>query len=770
MIRKKSAWSKTLLAQVRRVRELFRMLRKNPLALTGIVIVSGILIIAVLAPILAPPNPIDPYQRPRTWRLPEPPGTPDHILGTGVNGADIYYGVIWGTRVSLGLAVLVVSASALIGVLLGGIAGYFGKWVDEIIMRISDLFISIPGLIMAMAVASALGRSLMNIMIALVIIWWPWYVRIFRSQVLTTKQEQYIDAARCSGASQGRIIFKHIVPNSLTPVVVQASLDLGVTLLIAAGLSFIGFGAEPGFSEWGLMIAEGRDYIAQGFWWMVFFPGLAISIFVLGFNLLGDGLRDMFDPRLRSLLYESVGLGKAERRRIRQQAYERAIQREIIYDESTRIDRTSPLLRVEALTLRFPTMWGEAKVLEDVTFEVHRGETFGLVGESGCGKSVTAKAIIGLIDCPPARIVRGRILYFPLADKTKPLRGVNLLALDESELVRIRGCAISMISQDPMTSLNPLLTAGYQVAESLLIHQRPELLRAVLTRIRVTIELIGRGEQLMKRSSGVGYVCSCCGGLVTTIAASCPRCNAYFMDSISKLVFKLRMLLLQRIGRGGIAGDSMFARFSRHVPLFNYERLLKDEAMARAVELIDAVRIPDAEKVAESYPYELSGGMQQRISIAMALACRPSILIADEPTTALDVTIQAQILKLISELKERFDMSVLLITHNLGIIAEQCDRVAVMYAGSIDEIGDVRSIFRKPMHPYTKGLMRCIPVIGESKEELAVIPGRVPDMKDPPSGCRFRTRCGFAFDKCAKVVPRPIMTEPGHWVSCHLYE
>jgi peptide/nickel transport system permease protein len=285
------------------MRDMLGLLRKNPLAVIGLVIAVGLLAVAILAPVLAPPSPGDPYQRPRTWLQPQPPGTPGHFLGTGVNGADIYYGLVWGTRVSLQISLYVVGAALLIGLLLGGIAGYFGRWVDEAIMRTTDLFIAIPGLILAMAVASALGRSIQNIMIALIIVWWPSYVRIFRSQVLVTKQSQYIEAARCSGASSWRIIFRHIVPNSVAPLLVQASLDLGVVILVAAGLSFIGFGASPGYSEWGLMIAEGRDYISQGFWWMVVFPGLAISIFVLGFNLLGDGLRDLLDPKLRSLMY-----------------------------------------------------------------------------------------------------------------------------------------------------------------------------------------------------------------------------------------------------------------------------------------------------------------------------------------------------------------------------------------------------------------------------------------------------------------------------------
>ena len=298
--------AKALRARGRAALELLRLIRKSPLTLIGIAIVIGLLMVALLAPVLAPPNPIDPYLRPNTWLQPQPPGTPGHILGTGVNGADVYYGIIWGTRVSLQISLYVVAAALLVGLLLGGVAGYFGRWIDEVVMRITDLFMAIPGLILAMAIASALGPSIQNIMTALIVVWWPAYVRIFRGQVLVTKQSQYIDAARCCGASSRRIIFRHIVPNSIAPLLVQASLDLGVVVLVSAGLSFIGFGPPPGYSEWGLMIAEGRAYISLGYWWMVLFPGLAITIFVLGFNLLGDGLRDLLDPKLRSLMYDEI--------------------------------------------------------------------------------------------------------------------------------------------------------------------------------------------------------------------------------------------------------------------------------------------------------------------------------------------------------------------------------------------------------------------------------------------------------------------------------
>jgi oligopeptide/dipeptide ABC transporter ATP-binding protein len=740
--------------------EFLRHLRNNPLAFIGLLMVIGVLAVAAAAPLLATPNEPDPYQRPRTWMQPEPPGTPGHPLGTGVLGADIYYGIIWGTRIALFTAVSVVSVTLVIGILLGGVAGYYGGVADEVIMRLTDLFMSIPGLILAMAVVSALGRSLEFILIALVIVWWPWYVRIFRSQVIVTKESQYVEAARVSGASEPRIMFRHVVPNSLSPLIVQASLDMGIVLLIAAGLSFLGFGAQPGFAEWGLMIAEGRNFIAQGFWWMVFIPGIAITIFVLGFNFLGDGLRDVLDPKLRSVYQESA----AERKDALTPPKPRAgASLTALFGGTTR------LLGIEDLSLRFKTERGEAKVLEGVNLEIFPGETFGLVGETGCGKSVTAKTIVGLIDRPPAKITRGKVWYTK-QDAQGTRRRTNLLLLDEARLAKIRGSTISMIFQDPMTSLNPVVKVGAQIAESFHIHRRRDMLRAVSTRLNNTLELLPGGEELPQLVHSEEARCSRCSSPAPESLAFCRNCDVYYAPR-RRRPFPLRKLRrAHRLARRMLQKDTKLLRFLARLPSNGLKRLLKQEALYRAYDLIREVRIPDPEKASESYPFELSGGMQQRVAIAMALACRPSLLIADEPTTALDVTIQAQVLKLISELKEQHGMSVLLITHNLGVVAEQCARVGVMYAGSVAEVGEVQDIFQAPLHPYTQGLMKAIPILGEHRENLAVIPGRVPDFTDPPSGCRFRTRCPYVFDRCAAEVPRLKRIEDGHWVSCHLYD
>ena len=288
-------------------------MRKSLLAIVGLILVLTIVAIAIFAPVLAPMKPYqtDPMNIPKDFSPPKPPGAEGYIMGTGKLGADIYYGVVWGARTSIYIALYVVLVSSIIGIVLGAIAGYFGGAVDEVLMRITDIFLSIPGLVLAMAVAAVLSRNLENTMLALIIVWWPPYARLIRGQVLSIKESTYIEAARAVGAKRSRVLFRHIVPNSLAPMLVSATMDLGVVVLVAAGLSYIGFGPPTGYAEWGKMVSDGQEYFLSEIpypypdgprynpWWMVTFPGLMIFIFVLGFNLLGDGLRDILDPRLR---------------------------------------------------------------------------------------------------------------------------------------------------------------------------------------------------------------------------------------------------------------------------------------------------------------------------------------------------------------------------------------------------------------------------------------------------------------------------------------
>lgn len=317
------------------------------------------------------------------------------------------------------------------------------------------------------------------------------------------------------------------------------------------------------------------------------------------------------------------------------------------------------LLNVKELKTYFYTHEGTIKAVDGVNLKINKGETLGLVGESGCGKSVTALSIMRLIPWPPGKIVHGEI-YF---------EGKNLLEIDEREMRKIRGKKISMIFQEPMTSLDPMFTIGHEIIEVLRLHQG----------------------------------------------------------------------------------------------------LKKDEARIKAIEILKTVGLSDPEKRVDDYPHELSGGMRQRAMIAMALSCNPALLIADEPTTALDVTIQAQILKLINDLKRKFDASVMLITHDLGVIAETCDNVGLMYAGYIVESADVFSFFNKPLHPYAKGLLKSIPRLDVDTEKLEIVHGLVPNLLELPSGCPFHPRCEYCFDLCIKKLPDLIRLEKNHLVRCHLF-
>jgi len=318
------------------------------------------------------------------------------------------------------------------------------------------------------------------------------------------------------------------------------------------------------------------------------------------------------------------------------------------------------LLEIKCLSVQFFTYQGIVRAIEEVDLTIERGEILGLVGETGCGKSVMARSVLRLIPEPPGKISQGEILF----------KGENILKFRPRRLREIRGNDISMIFQEPMSSLNPVFKVGNQIEEVIMLHQKV------------------------------------------------------------------------------------------------------DRWMARgtAVEMLQQVNMPDPEKVLSKYPHELSGGMRQRAMIAMELSCRPDLLIADEPTTALDVTVQGQVLTILNDLVRRLGVSVLFISHDLGVIAQLCDRVSVMYAGKIVETAPVASLFAEPRHPYTRGLLEAIPSLDEERDPLQVIPGIVPRLVDPPGGCRFHPRCAERFEPCDRLVPRPLEITPGHGVACHLYE
>ena len=283
--------------RVRRLAEVAREVLRNPTTVAGLVIIVALLTMAFLAPVLTEPNTPDPYQMPRDWTMRDaPPGTPGHPLGTTSTGGDVFYGVVWGARTSLQLSVIVVGITVTVGIIVGSLAGFIGGKLDEILMRVVDVFLAIPELIFALAIAAVLGPSFSNIIFALSVVFWVKYARIIRGQIIHIKQNDYVDAARVTGDSRFSIYRKDVLPNSITPVMVQATMDMGGIVLTAATLSFIGL-AEAGLAEWGVLVSDGQAGISAGKWWASTFPGLMVFLWALAFNLVGDGLRDVLDPR-----------------------------------------------------------------------------------------------------------------------------------------------------------------------------------------------------------------------------------------------------------------------------------------------------------------------------------------------------------------------------------------------------------------------------------------------------------------------------------------
>ena len=283
--------------RLRRLGRVLERLTSNPTTVIGLILIALMMAMAIFAPWISEPNVPDPYQMPRDWgAVRKPPGTPGHLLGTTNEGGDVLYGVIWGSRTSLQLSLYVVLSTSIIGVIIGSLAGLLGGWIEEVLMRLVDVFLSIPELIFALAIAAVLGPSFTNIILALSMVLWVKYARIMRAQVILVKQYDYVDAARVVGDSKLNIFFRDILPNSITPVTVQATLDMGNVVLIGATLSFIGL-SEAGIAEWGVLVSQGQAGIASGRWWASTFPGLMIFLWALAFNLVGDGLRDALDPR-----------------------------------------------------------------------------------------------------------------------------------------------------------------------------------------------------------------------------------------------------------------------------------------------------------------------------------------------------------------------------------------------------------------------------------------------------------------------------------------
>ncbi len=598
--------------------DFIRLIARNRLAAFG----GMLLILLVLLCLITPWLPlVDPNATSPANRL-QPPFTEGHLLGTDALGRDILSRLLWGTRISLAVGIAASLVAAFFGSLIGIVAGYFGGRTDNTLMRGIDMLMAFPYILLALAIVAVLGPGLMNALYAIAIVNIPFFARNIRGVTVSIAHREFIDAARLSGKGHLRILASEILPNVLPVIVITMSTTVGWMILETAGLSFLGLGAQPPQADLGSMLGEGRRMMLNAPH-VAILPGLVIFLLVISINLLGDGIRDALDPRLKSgALSRPAPFTRIRRRQV----------------PPKNGSDTQALLDVEDLHTHFEVGRRTYRAVNGVSFAIRPNECLGLVGESGSGKSVTALSLLGLVASPPGVITGGRIA----------LEGRDLLDLPHRAIRRIRGRDVAYVFQDPLSTLHPLFRVGDQLVEAIQQH-RP---------------------------------------------------------------------------------------------------MSRQAARERAVSLLNQVRIPNAERRADQYPHELSGGMRQRVGIAMALANDPQLIIADEPTTALDVTVQAQILALIQNLRESKGTAVLFITHDFGVVSQVCDRVAVMYAGRIVEIGPTADILDNPRHPYTRRLIDCVPRLGEPDNEPAAIPGLPPAADALPEGCAFADRCDLAVDAC----------------------
>ena len=593
---------------------------RSQLAFIGLIILSLILILAILTPWLPlnDPNVIDTSNRFKR------PFSEDSILGTDHLGRDLLSRLLWGTRLSIAVGLCAAIIAAFIGSAIGVIAGFYGGHTDNIIMRGVDMLMAFPYILLALAIVAALGPGLMNALIAVAIVNIPFFARNIRGVTLGIVHREFVDAARLSGMSNAKIIINEILPNVFPVIVVAMSTTVGWMILETAGLSFLGLGSQPPQADLGSMLGEARAAIITSPHTSVV-PGVMILIIVMAINLVGDGIRDVLDPRLKS------GALSTPRSTT-----------EVEKNKSDAGLKTQSLLSINGLKTEFRIGNRVLKAVNDVSLTVDKGQCVGIIGESGSGKSVTALSIMRLVSSPPGIITDGSIDF----------KGDDLLKLSSEDLRDFRGKKVSYVFQDPLSTLHPLYTVGQQLSEAIQSH-----------------------------------------------------------NHVGKL-----------------------------------------EKHKKALELLQAVRISNPEKRLNSYPHELSGGMRQRIGIAMALANDPDIIIADEPTTALDVTVQAQILKLFQDLRREKGLALVFITHDFGVISQICDKVAVMYAGKIVEIGPAAEILKSPAHPYTSRLKSCVPELGQGKRNLIAIPGFPPMIDNMPSGCAFASRCEKVKQNCQSAM------------------
>lgn len=604
---------------------------------------AGLLILLILAFGADWLAPFDPVTMDIAGRLKPPSAT--HWLGQDEYGRDILSRLLHGARVSLSVAILSTALAMLIGVSLGLIGGYFRGLSEIFTLRVVDIILSFPPILLALLVVTLFGPGAATLTACLAVLFAPGFARVTYGETIAARQLDYVEAVRALGAGSSRVILGTVLPNIAGPIVVQFSLTVASAILIESGLSFLGLGVVPPDPSWGLMIRGARGYMnysAMGLIW----PCLALIITVLTFNALCDRLRDVFDPRNKASRHPPDPLAPANTTAA---PGDRQLDAEL-------------LLRVDGLHTHIRSEHGIVRAVDGVDLSLRPGEALAIVGESGSGKSMTGLSLMNLVPEPAGRIVAGQVWL-----RTRQGEAVDLAQADEATLERIRGNEIAMIFQEPMTALNPVYRIGEQIAEAISRHR----------------------------------------------------------DVDRKAAWNL------------------------------------------AVASLDKVGVPEPAIRARAYPHELSGGLRQRAMIAMALALEPRLLIADEPTTALDVTIQAQILDVLRRLLAASNPTpaLVFITHDLGIVSELADQVMVFYAGRVVEQGPVTEVFAKPQHPYTRGLLDSAPRPGDS-DRLQAIEGAIPNPLQLPAGCAFAPRCPLARNRCTLQMPPLADVNPYRRTRC----
>ncbi|MFJ9560886.1 dipeptide/oligopeptide/nickel ABC transporter permease/ATP-binding protein [Streptomyces fuscichromogenes] len=657
----------------RAARPRVRPRRLSPLSKAALAFLAVVVLAALLAPLLAPDDPLA-QQTPVDGT-----GHPCalHWMGQDSLGRDILsrlmYGARWSLAIGLGATALALTAGALLGVL----AATARPAVDETLMRCLDVVMAFPGIALAAVLVAVLGGGITVLICAIAFLFTPPVARVVRANVLDQYGEDYVTAERVIGARTPHIVLRHVAVNCAAPVLVFCTVQVAEAIVFEASLSFIGAGVRPPDPSWGSVIADGKNMVLTGGWWATVFPGLLILLTVLCLNVLAEGVSDAWaapaprgtepaeaDPAEaveRGEVLELPGLAQAGERL-------RARARPLPPREGP------PVLSVQNLTIAFPDRHRGVNIVDGIGFEVYPGEVLGLVGESGCGKSLTALTIMGLQ--PKTARVTGRIDFYA-GEGTRP-KGA-------------RGCIES--------------AATAARARPATAHPRP------------TVDLTTPHRRLLGHEIAMVH-----------------------QDALSSLnpAMTVNAQLKQLTRRGG-----------HRTP----------------AELLALVGL-DPARTLRSHPHELSGGQRQRVLIAMALSRDPRLIIADEPTTALDVTVQAQVMELLLRLRAELGFALILVSHDLALVADVTDRVVVMYGGQLVETGVTAELVGAPAHHYTRGLLGSVLSLESGAERLTQIPGVVPSPAGFPAGCRFSGRCPAAGGIC-RTTPPSLAGTPTHTAACH---